>query len=72
MSPPASFASKIGGLSGIGRDSGGDAVGLEHIFTQNCSEDNNLNCYWRDAYGESRQFHTLKGGGFLTCILTRE
>jgi hypothetical protein len=40
------FASKIGGRSGIGRHSGGDAGELQHVLTQSCSKDDNLNRYW--------------------------
>ena len=42
----APFASKIGGGSGIGRDSGGDAGELQHVLTQSRSENNDLSCYW--------------------------
>ena len=36
----APFAAKIGGWSGIGRDSGGDAGELQHVLTQSFSESN--------------------------------
>jgi hypothetical protein len=42
----APFALKIGGGSGIGRDSGSDAGELQHVLTQSCSDIDRLNCYW--------------------------
>ena len=39
----APFASKIGGGSGIGRDSGSDAGELQHVLTQSCSDIDGLN-----------------------------
>jgi hypothetical protein len=69
----APFASKIGGGSGIGRDSGGDAGELQHVLSQSCSENGDLSCYWRDVYDECCHFEILKGGGLLTrapCVRT--
>jgi hypothetical protein len=64
----APFASKIGGGSGIGRDSGSDAGELQHVLTQSCSDIDGLNRYWRDVHDECRRFEILNGGGLLTRV----
>jgi hypothetical protein len=64
----APFALKIGGGSGIGRDSGSDAGELQYVLTQSCSDIDGLNCYWRNVYDECRRFEILNGGGLLTLV----
>ena len=68
----APVASKIGGGSGIGRDSGSDAGELQHVLPQSCSDIDGLNCYWRDVHDECRRFEILNGGGLLTRVFGRE
>jgi len=63
-----SFTSRIGGRSGVGRDSGGGAGESQHVSTKSCSKNNALNLAWRDVYDQCRQFDILKGGGLLARV----
>jgi hypothetical protein len=64
----APFALKIGGGSGIGRDSDSDVGESQNVLTQRCSDIDDLNCYSQNVYDECGRFEILNGGGLHASV----